>query len=128
MRWGKIINTGSLFAIGIAWLGLLGLMRLSLQKRTKEIGIRKVLGASTSGIIMLLSKRYLLLVLLGNLIAWPVGWWLSSQWLESLYLSYILKSSLVFGCRFWGITTYFDFHWFAVIKCSAAQPGKGPAV
>ena len=83
MRWGKIINTGSLFAIGIAWLGLLGLMRLSLQKRTKEIGIRKVLGASTSGIIMLLSKRYLLLVLLGNLIAWPVGWWLSSQWLES---------------------------------------------
>lgn len=82
-RWGKIINTGSLFAIGIAWLGLLALMRLSMQKRTKEIGIRKVLGASLSGIIVLLSKRFLLLVIIGNLIAWPIGWWLSAQWLAS---------------------------------------------
>lgn len=82
-RWGKIINTGSLFAIGIAWLGLLALMRLSMQKRTKEIGIRKVLGASLSGIILLLSKRFLYLVIIGNLIAWPLGWWLSARWLES---------------------------------------------
>jgi putative ABC transport system permease protein len=82
-RWAAVINWASLFAIFIAWLGLLGLMRLSLQKRIKEIGIRKVLGASTSKIISLLSKEYLLLVVLGNIIALPIAWILMGKWLNS---------------------------------------------
>lgn len=82
-RWAKVINIGALFAIGIAWLGLLGLMRLSVQKRVKEIGVRKVLGASAGGVVLLLSKRFLFLVTIAILIAWPLGWLLSSQWLQS---------------------------------------------
>lgn len=82
-RWAKIINMGSIFAIVIAWLGLLGLMRLAMQKRTKEIGIRKVLGSSTLEIILLLSQRFLLLVALGIVIAWPIGWILMEEWLQS---------------------------------------------
>lgn len=82
-RWAKVMNGSSLFAIFIAWLGLLGLMRLSVQKRTKEIGIRKVLGASTTGIIQLLSKQYILLVVIGILVASPLGWMLMSRWLTS---------------------------------------------
>ncbi len=82
-RWGKTTDWASIFAIIIAWLGLVGMMRLTIQKRTKEVGIRKVLGASTGGVIQLLSRRFLLLVLLGSLIAWPVSWILMKNWLES---------------------------------------------
>lgn len=82
-RWGKTTHWASLLAIFIAWLGLLGMMRLSIQKRTREIGIRKVLGATTPGVIRLLSSRFLLLVGLGILIAGPVAWLLLSNWLTS---------------------------------------------
>jgi len=82
-RWGKTTHWASLLAIFIAWLGLLGMMRLSIQKRTREIGIRKVLGATTPGVIRLLSSRFILLVGLGILIAGPVAWLLLSNWLTS---------------------------------------------
>lgn len=82
-RWGKTTDWASFLAIFIAWLGLMGMMRLSIQKRTKEVGIRKILGASTPGLIGLLSRRFLLIILWGNLIAWPVAWRLMSNWLES---------------------------------------------
>ncbi len=82
-RWGKTTDWASFLAIFIAWLGLMGMMRLSIQKRTKEVGIRKVLGASTPGLIGLLSRRFLWLIVIGNLIAWPVAWLLMGKWLES---------------------------------------------
>ena len=53
------------------------------EQRTKEIGIRKVLGASVSGIIRLLAKEFLILVAVANLIAWPVAYWAMSRWLQS---------------------------------------------
>lgn len=82
-RWAKVVSLGSVFAILLAWIGLLGLMRLSVQKRTKEIGIRKTLGSSTMGIVLLLTRRFLGLVSLGIAIAWPIGWILVGQWLQS---------------------------------------------
>lgn len=82
-RWGDIVNAASIFAIFIAWMGLIGLTRLSVQRRTKEIGIRKVLGSSTIGVTSLLSKKFLLLVLGANLIAWPISYWLADSWLTS---------------------------------------------
>ncbi|MBX2870570.1 MAG: ABC transporter permease [Saprospiraceae bacterium] len=68
-------------SILIAVLGLLGLMGLSASKRKREISIRKVLGASTSGLYLLLSQEYLLLVLVANLIAWPLAYWGMTKWL-----------------------------------------------
>ena len=82
-RWGKVTYLSSLFAIIVAWLGLLGLVRLTVDRKTREIGIRKVLGSTTEGVIALLSKKFVILVLIGNLIAWPVAWWLLDQWLQS---------------------------------------------
>ena len=82
-RWGDIINSASIFAIFIAWMGLVGLTRLSVQRRIKEIGIRKVLGSSTFGIASLLSGKFLLLVLIANVIAWPITHWLAQTWLTS---------------------------------------------
>lgn len=82
-RWGRVLNWASIFAVSIAWLGLLSLMRLSVQRRTKEIGIRKVLGSSTVNVILLLTRRYFWLVLIGSCLAWPVAWLMLRRWLES---------------------------------------------
>jgi putative ABC transport system permease protein len=67
----------------IACLGLFGLATFSAVQRTKEIGIRKVLGASVIGITKLLAKDFIILVLLSFVIATPVAWWLMNAWLES---------------------------------------------
>lgn len=82
-RWGSVINAASLFGILIAWLGLFGLMQLSVQKRKREIGIRKVLGASVPGIISLLSSKYGKLLLISILVACPVAWLLLRKWLAT---------------------------------------------
>lgn len=83
LRWSKIINYASFFAIIIAWVGLIGLVRLSVQKRTKEIGIRKVLGSSVINVTKSLSSKFLVLILISNVLSWPVAWWASGRWLES---------------------------------------------
>jgi putative ABC transport system permease protein len=72
----------SLLAIFIACLGLFGLAAYAAEQRTREIGIRKVLGASVGGIIGLLSRDFLILVLVSALIALPLAWWAMHQWLQ----------------------------------------------
>ncbi|MCB0688005.1 MAG: ABC transporter permease, partial [Saprospiraceae bacterium] len=82
LRWTKLINLATLFAVIIAGMGLLGLMRLSLQKRRKEIGIRRVLGATTHSVITLLARQYLVLIAIGNLIAIPLVFIYLKRWLD----------------------------------------------
>jgi putative ABC transport system permease protein len=82
-RFGQVFTIFTILAIFIASLGLLGLASFMALQRTKEIGIRKVLGSSVSNIIILLSKGFMRPVLLAILIACPLGWWLMNQWLES---------------------------------------------
>lgn len=79
----KLFTVFSCLAIFIACLGLLGLATYTTEQRTKEIGIRKVLGASVHNITVLLSKDFVKLVLISILIAMPVAWYVMSQWLES---------------------------------------------
>ena len=69
-------------AIFIACLGLLGLSAFAISQRIKEIGIRKVLGANVNSIVTLLSKDFLLLVVIASIISLPVGWWAMNQWLN----------------------------------------------
>ncbi len=78
----RIINAFTLIAICISCLGLFGLAAFSAEQRNKEIGIRKVLGASVSGIVELLSKDFLKLVLIAFLIAIPIAWWAMNKWLQ----------------------------------------------
>lgn len=73
----------SYFAILIACLGLFGLTALSVARRTKEMGIRKVLGASSAGILLLFNKEYFYLLLVANLVAWPVSYYVMRGWLSS---------------------------------------------
>lgn len=78
-----IINSFTLIAILVSCLGLFGLAAFSAEQRKKEIGVRKVLGASVSGIVQLLSKDFIKLVIVSFIIATPVAWWAMSKWLEA---------------------------------------------
>ncbi len=79
---GKLSLIATVFAVLICCLGLFGLVAYSAVKRTKEIGVRKVLGASVSNIITLLSKDFILLVLIGFIIAGPVAYFIMHKWLQ----------------------------------------------
>ena len=81
-RVGAIFRIAASLTIVIACLGLLGLAVFAAELRTKEIGVRKVLGASAAGIVRLLSMDFIKLVLIANLIAWPVAYYAMHQWLQ----------------------------------------------
>lgn len=81
-RVGKVALTFSLLAVIIACLGLFGLATYMSEQRTKEIGVRKVLGASVPNIVSMLSKDFLKLVLIAFVIAAPVAWWAMNEWLR----------------------------------------------
>lgn len=83
IRLGKIFGVSAGLAIFIACLGLLGLAAFTAEQRTKEIGVRKVLGASVTQIVMLLSKDFTVLVLLATAIASPVAYWMLARWLQN---------------------------------------------
>jgi len=78
-----IIGSFTLLAVLLACLGLLGLVTQAAESRTKEIGIRKVLGASVKDIVLLLSQEFIWLLCLAILIAWPVAWYVMNRWLEN---------------------------------------------
>jgi len=80
---GTILNIFSVLIIFVACLGLFGLATYTAEQRTKEIGIRKVLGASVTQVTQMLSKEFLKLVLIASLIAFPAAWWAMNKWLQS---------------------------------------------
>jgi putative ABC transport system permease protein len=79
----QIINAFALIAIVIACLGLFGLSTYAAEKRVKEIGIRKVLGASARSIVSLLTGDFIKLVLLANVVAWPAAYFAMNTWLHN---------------------------------------------
>ena len=79
----KIVNYFTFLAIFVACLGLFGLASFMSKQRTKEIGIRKVLGASLTSTIILLSKEFVLLTAIANFIAWPIAYFYMSKWLQN---------------------------------------------
>jgi len=80
---GAILRYFAGLAILISCLGLFGLASFLAEQRTKEIGIRKILGSSVQGIVLLLSKEFLKWVAIANIIAWPTAWFISHQWLQN---------------------------------------------
>lgn len=95
-RFGQIFSLFALLTILIASIGVLGLSTYLVSRRIKEIGIRKVLGASETNILVLLGKNFLGLVVLANLLAWPIAWFGINQWLET-YAYHIDIGLWVFG-------------------------------
>ncbi len=103
-QFGKIFGTFATLAIFIACMGLFGLTSFTLQQRTKEIGIRKVLGATLSQLVGLLVRNYLVILTVAYLIAMPLSWYLLSEWLSSYHFRidigawmFIVPLVMVFG-------------------------------
>jgi putative ABC transport system permease protein len=79
---GRVINTFSLLALFVACLGLFGMASYTAEQRTKEVGIRKVHGATVPGIVMLLSREFTRYVLFANIAAWPIAYYTMNKWLQ----------------------------------------------
>lgn len=94
---GKIAMVFSVLAILISCLGIFGLATFVAEQRTKEIGIRKVLGASVQGIVGLLSANFIKLVAIAFLIAAPLGWWIMNKWLQDFVYRATFSWWLIFG-------------------------------
>lgn len=86
-RWSRILTYSSMLAILIACMGLFGLATLSVTRRTKEIGIRKVLGSTVVGVAVLVAKEFALLVGVATLIAWPPAYIGMREWLSTFAYS-----------------------------------------
>jgi putative ABC transport system permease protein len=80
-RWNAIVRISSILVIVITSMGLIGLTTLMIGRRIKEVGIRRVLGATRASLCLRLSRNFLMLGAAANLLAWPVGYYLMRQWL-----------------------------------------------
>lgn len=121
---GKVFAIFSGFAIFIACLGLLGLSLFNTSQRIKEIGVRKVLGATVSSIVLLLSKDFIRLVLIANVIAFPLAWYVMQNWLNDfayrITISWWFFAAAVVLAVFIALFTIV----FQAIKAAIANPVK----
>ncbi|HEY9261227.1 ABC transporter permease [Chitinophaga sp.] len=90
-RMGKLFNIFAILSVIVSCLGLFGLTTFATQRRIKEIGVRKVLGASVAGIVGMLSKDFIRLVAFSLIIAFPVAWWVMNKWLQNFAFHISMK-------------------------------------
>lgn len=121
-RAGRVFTIFTCFALFVACLGLLGLASFAAEQRCKEIGIRKVLGASVPGIILMMSREFARWVLLANIIAWPSAYFLMHRWLQSFvyrsgigWLVFILSGFIALAIALLTVS-------FQAVKVAAANP------
>ena len=120
-RQAKLFASFAILAIVVACLGLYGLASFTAEQRTKEIGIRKILGATVTDIIRLLVWQFSRPVLIANIIAWPVAWYLMSGWLEGF--EYRLESSFLLTAGLVASVVALIIAWLTIASraCKVAQ-------
>jgi len=121
-RWSHIVNYASIIAVMISCFGLFGLTALIMTKRTKEIGIRKVVGASVKSIIVMVSNQFIKWIILANIIAWPAAYLIMNSWLQNFAYKitvgwelYILSAGIVLIVAIFTVFTM-------VIRVALANP------
>ncbi|MES1218363.1 MAG: ABC transporter permease [Bacteroidota bacterium] len=124
LRMMYILNIFAILAIVIACMGLFGLSIYTAQLRTKEIGIRKVLGASVSGITILLSKDFLKLVLIASLISFPLAWWAMNSWLQDFAYRITISGWVFIIAALTAVFIAIITVSFQAIKAAMANPVK----
>ena len=123
----RLLNVLSIFsglAICIACMGLFGLSIYTARQRTKEIGIRKVLGASVAQVTLLLSKDFLKLVLIAAVIAFPIAWWAMNSWLQDFAYRINISWSVFMIAGLASILIALFTISFQAIKAAIANPVK----
>jgi putative ABC transport system permease protein len=123
-KWKQIIFFSTILVIFISCIGLFGLTTLSVQRRTKEIGIRKVLGAGTFAITGLVSRNFLLLVMIAFVIAVPAAWYAINQWLQNFPYRINMQWQLFAIASVLTISIAFLTVSFQAIKAAVANPVK----
>lgn len=121
-KFSKIINSSAVITIFLSCLGLIGLITIATFQRTKEIGIRKVLGSTVSGIVKLLSVDYVILILISILIATPIAWWAINHWLSDFSYKVPLKIWMFFIPALATLLIAFLTMAFLSIKAARANP------
>ncbi|MTI30354.1 ABC transporter permease [Xanthovirga aplysinae] len=119
---GKILLAFALLAIFIACLGLFGLSAFTIQQRVKEIGIRKVLGASIKSIVVLLSKEFGKLVGIAFVLASPFAWWTMNEWLQNFKYKTTLGPEVFLGVGFLSFLVAWLTMSFHAIKAATDNP------
>ncbi|HEY4967733.1 MAG TPA: FtsX-like permease family protein, partial [Puia sp.] len=119
---GKVFALFAAFAICIACLGLLGLSLFTTAQRTKEIGVRKVLGASSSSIVFLLSKDFIRLIIISFLIASPLAWYVMNSWLQGFAYRIPISWWIFPGAGLLAVAIALGTVSFQTIKAAAMNP------
>jgi len=122
LRFGFIFGVFSVLAICIACIGLLGLVAFTIRQRTKEIGVRKVLGAGAKDILVLLGKDFIGLIALANAIAWPLGWGIMNSWLKDFAYRIQINFWIFLGSGLVALSIALTAIGFQAIKASLANP------
>jgi putative ABC transport system permease protein len=123
-RTGQIFITFAVLAIVIACLGLFGLITYAAEQRVREIGIRKVLGASVNNIARMLSADFLKLVLISSVIAFPIAWWAMHKWLEDFAYRVSISWWIFFVSGILALLIAVLTVGFQAIKAGVANPVK----
>jgi putative ABC transport system permease protein len=121
---GTILNIFALLTILVACLGLFGLATYTAEQRTKEIGIRKVLGASVTSVTKMLSKDFIKLVFIACLIAFPLSWWAMNKWLQSFAYRIHISWWIFLAAGIISILIALITVSFQAIKAAVANPVK----
>jgi putative ABC transport system permease protein len=122
LRTGRLTNLAMGITVFISCLGLLGLAIFSTERRAREIGIRKVLGATVSGVVMMLCKEIVLLILLALLIAVPFGWYIMHEWLQGFAYRTALSVWMFFGAGATAIGLALLTVGFQAMRAAMADP------
>ncbi|WP_313268274.1 ABC transporter permease [Sphingobacterium sp.] len=122
MRLSKILNFSTTITLLLSCLGLIGLVTITTAQRAKEIGIRKVLGSTVTGIIGLLSKDYIQLIVISILVSTPVAWWAAHKWLNDITFKIEIQWWLFFIPAVLTLVIAFLTLSFQSIKAARANP------
>ena len=123
-QYGNIFTSASLWAIGIACLGLFGLVTFTVESRTKEIGVRKILGASVASIVSLLSKDFVVLVFIAFVIASPIALYGMNQWLNDYSYRINISWQIFLAAGLIAVVIALVTISFQAIKAAIANPVK----
>jgi putative ABC transport system permease protein len=123
-RLNRLFSYFGLLAVFIACLGLFGMAAFAAEQRAKELGIRKVLGASGPEIVMMLSRDFGRLVLVANLIAWPLAYWAAGRWLRNFAYRAPVSPLLFFGSAFLVAVIAFATTSYQSVRAAAANPAE----
>ncbi len=121
-RAGKIVSMFSVLAIFVSCLGLFGLAAFVTEQRTKEVGVRKILGARLSSVIWLHTRQFVKWVAVANLVAWPVGYWLMGRWLRGFAMRTSLDAGIFLVSGLGALAVAILTVSFQVLRAATANP------